>query len=180
MTIIQLSETYRRFSNKIMVHRIAWLSIVLQLLSIFILAEVFHVFIISYNSALNLALCVYLSALFLLRNLVPRNHRKGVRAFKAGDYLQAIAEFDKSYEFFTRHPWIDRYRFLVLLSSSRISYTEMALINAAYCYAQVGDGQKAVEFYKKTLHQFPDSEIAKGGLNMIYALNPDGSNRQDV
>ena len=56
----------------------------------------------------------------------------------------------------------------------------MALINAAYCYAQVGDGQKAVEFYKKTLHQFPDSEIAKGGLNMIYALNPDGSNRQDV
>ena len=78
-----------------MVHRIAWLSIFLQLLSIFILAEVFHVFIISYNSALNLALCVYLSALFLLRNLVPRNHRKGVRAFKAGDYLQAIAEFDK-------------------------------------------------------------------------------------
>ncbi len=162
-------------SNKMIVRRIAWISVVLQFLLIVILAAVFHIFITSYTDALNLALCFYLGAFILLRNLVPRNHRKAIHAYKAGDYLQAIAEFDKSYAFFMRHPWVDRYRFLVLLSSSRLSYTEMALVNAAFCHAQAGNGPKAVEYYEKALRQFPDSEMARSGLNMIYALGPDRS-----
>lgn len=167
-------------SNRVVVHRVAWISIAAQFILIFLLAAIFHVFAVSFNDALNLALCVYLSAFILLRYLVPRDHRKGIRFYKAGNYPQAVIAFEKSYDFFMRHPWIDRYRFLVLLSSSRLSYTEMALANAAFCYAQMGDGLKAVEYYEKTLRQFPDSELARSGLNMLCALNPERSEGRDV
>lgn len=49
----------------------------------------------------------------------------------------------------------------------------MALTNAAFCYVQTGKGQKAVEYYEKVLHQFPDSEMAKSALKMLHAVNPD-------
>lgn len=166
-------------SSNSIVRRIAWISIVPQLLIIYLLIAIFNLFVTPFRYACDLALLFYLGAFLLLRNLIPRNHRKGVRLFKAGNYTQAIIEFQKSYDFFIRHPWIDRYRFIVLLSSSRLSYTEMALVNAAFCYAQTGNGQKAAEYYERTLRQFPDSEIAKSGLNMLHALHPDASGGQD-
>ena len=48
-------------------------------------------------------------------------------------------------EFFKRYNWIDKYRFVVLLSLSRISYTEMALANIAFCHGQLGEGGKSKE-----------------------------------
>ena len=59
---------------------------------------------------------------------------------------------------------------LFLLSSSRISYREMALINRAFCYTQIKEGEKAKELYKKALEEFPDSGMAKAGVNMLESL----------
>ena len=101
---------------------------------------------------------------------IPRNHRRGMKLFKTGQYIQAISEFQKSYEFFMKHAWIDKYRYFVLLSSSRISYTEMSLLNTAFCYTQIGQGALAKEYYEKTLAQFPDSEMAKSALRMLQSL----------
>ncbi len=92
--------------------------------------------------------------------------------------MEAGAEFKLSYDFFTRHPWIDDWRFITLLSSSRVSYREMALLNMAFCHAQEGDGVKAKEFYQRTLKEFPDSGMAKASLRMIESAEK--SAEQDV
>ena len=45
----------------------------------------------------------------------------------------------------------------------------MSLANIAFCYTQIGDGNKAKEYYEKALSQFPDSEMGKMGLRTIHA-----------
>jgi tetratricopeptide (TPR) repeat protein len=117
--------------------------------------------------------CVYIGLSFCLRYSMSGAHRRGMNHFKLGDYAAAIPEFEVSYEFFSRHLWIDRYRFLTLLSSSRISYREMALANQAYCYGQIGEGEQARVLYEKANAEFPDREIAKAALRLMDAAGSD-------
>ena len=155
-------------SNKPVVRQIAWISLIpnfiLFVLLVYLVGRIAPPAIASY-----LIIILYMFIILALRN-IPRNHRRGMKFFKSGQYVQAISEFQKSYEFFTRHAWIDKYRYFVLLSSSRISYTEMALLNTAFCYTQIGEGALAKESYEKTLAQFPDSEMAKSALRMMQSL----------
>ncbi len=156
-------------SGKPVVRQVAWVSMIPQVILMVALMCLFGTFVKPFSAAVNGALIFYLALSISVRYLVPHNHRKGMALFRAGNYAQAVEEFEKSYDFFKRHPWIDRYRFLVLLSSSRISYTEMALLNIAYGYAQSGDGKQAKEYYEKTLMEFPDSGMAKSALQMLEA-----------
>lgn len=166
-------------SGRPVVRQIAWASLIPQFIFIVALTFIFGLFIKPLTNAWEAALIVYLAAAILLRELVPRNHRKGIRFFKAGDYTRAIDEYRKSYEFFTKHAWIDKYRFLVLFSSSRISYTEMALLNIAYCHAQLGNGAKAIEAYEEVLRQFPDSQMAQSALQMLRSVFDDHSDSSE-
>lgn len=154
-------------SGKPVVRQIAWISLLVQLL--LLLASVILVYLLigSVSAAIDITMFFYLFASIALRQLVPRAHRRGMGAFRKGQYALAAEEFEKSYTFFTRHPWIDRYRFVTLLSSSRISYREMALVNAAFCYTQIGEGGTAKRYYEKALAQFPGSEMAKAALRML-------------
>ncbi len=157
-------------SGKPIIRQIAWLSFVPQLLFMALLVAIFCLIIDPFVMALEVAMLVYLALSILLRTAIPHNHRKGISLSKANNYIQAIDEYEKSYIFFTKYTWIDKYRFITLLSSSKISYTEMALLNIAFCYSQIGDGNKAKEYYEKTLKQFPNSEIAKTSLQMIASV----------
>jgi len=111
----------------------------------------------------------YLTISVTLRRLIPRHHRRGIRLLKENKFDKARAEFEKSYEFFTRNAWVDDSRYLVLLSSTKICYREMALLNIAYCYGQAGDGKRSKDSYEQTLEEFPESEIAKASLRMFAA-----------
>jgi len=124
----------------------------------------------SFIAALYLACITYLTISLSVRLSITRKHRKGAFLCKGENYKAAIIEFEKSYEFFTKHKWIDTYRYITLLSSSRISYTEMALLNIAFCSSQIGDGITAKKYYEKTLEQFPDSEVAKTSLTLIRSI----------
>jgi len=137
---------------------------------------IFTLLIERFITALTVAMITYLAISNILERGIPRNHRKGVLLSKKGDYLHAIEEFQKSYDFFTKHSWIDKYRYITLLSSSRIPYTEMSLVNIAFCYAQTGERDLAKHYYKKALELFPDSEMAKSALNMIATLENGPSN----
>ena len=127
-------------SGKPMIRQPAWLSLVPQLLFMAVLVALCSLAIHSFVMALEVAMMIYLAIFILLRTAIPHHHRKGISLLKTNHYLQAIEEFEKSYTFFTRHAWIDRWRYITLLSSSKISYTEMALLNIAFCYSQIDDG----------------------------------------
>ena len=109
----------------------------------------------------------YLALSFALRFTIPKHHRKGIKYIKKKMHAEAIDEFLKSYDFFSKHEWIDRFRYITIFSSSIMCYREMALANIAFCYSQIGNGEKAIDYYKQVLSQYPGNQIAEAGLNMI-------------
>ena len=82
-----------------------------------------------------------------------------------------MPEFERSYQFFTRHAWVDRWRYVALLTASRMSYREIALLNTAFCYSQIGDGKRSRDTYDQTLREFPDSQMAKTALRMMNSAS---------
>ena len=109
----------------------------------------------------------YLVYSFGSKALLVRHHRRGITLSKRGLFREGISEFQSSYWFLSKYSWIDKYRFITMLDSSAIPYREMALCNIAFCYAQVDEKSRAEEFYRKALDQFPESAMAKSGLEDV-------------
>jgi tetratricopeptide (TPR) repeat protein len=84
--------------------------------------------------------------------------------------MEALPLFEKSVAYFSKNRWIDKYRFITLLSSSGLTYREMGLCNIAFCYSQTGNGLKAKEVYTQTLQEYPENGLANAGLNMLTSL----------
>ena len=124
----------------------------------------------SIYNAIMLGAGVYLLFSFSSRYLIPGAHRRGIRMLRNHNYSDAIEEFEKSYEFFSRHPWIDQLRSIILLSSSAVGYREMALLNIAFCCSQIDQAKKAKEYYQRVLNEFPESGIATAALKMIDSV----------
>ena len=132
-----------------------------------------------FSITLMLAMATYLAISNILERGIPHNHRKGISLVKKGNYAQAIEEFKKSHEFFLRYSWIDKYRFLTLLSSSRISYAEMSLINIVSCHENLENTELSKQYYSKALELFPNSEMAKDGLNMIASFEKESPDSEE-
>lgn len=152
-------------SNISVVRQIAWLSLLPQFLFALLLIFMYHQ--LRFPDPPFYGLVSYLIISFSLRTFIPHSHNKGMKLVKKDKFAEAIPFFERSYNFFTKNNWVDKYRFITLLSSSAMSYREMSLTNIALCYAQLGDDEKAREYYQITLQEFPKSEIAKSGLNIL-------------
>ena len=161
--------------GKPIIRQVTWLSMLPQLFIMGLLVLGFALLIERFLTALIVAMITYVTISNLLERGIPHNHRKGISLSNKGDYYQAIEEYKKSYDFFSRHSWIDKYRYITLLSSSKKSYTEMSLINIAYCYVQIGDREQTKQYYEKALALFPDNEMAKRALNIISTLENESS-----
>jgi tetratricopeptide (TPR) repeat protein len=94
------------------------------------------------------------------RWLLTGAHRRGMRFFRAGHFEDAIAQYEQSYAFFSRHAWLDRYRALTMFSPSATSYREMALFNIANCQVRLGDRTAAEGTFRRLLKEFPDGVFA--------------------
>lgn len=154
-------------AGKPVLRQTARISLLPQLFVMGVLAAAFILLVKPVWLAVCLSGMVYLALSFTLERCIPRHHRRGMLLCKQGSYIKAIEAFQKSYDFFCRHAWIDKYRYLTLLSASKASYTEMALVNIAFCYVKLKDVTLAIEYYQRTLVLFPDSEMAKGALKII-------------
>ena len=121
------------------------------------------------ENGMLVAITCYLAYSMTARLFVAREHRRGIRLVRRKRFLEAIPHFARSFDFFDRHRWLDDCRGFVLLSSSRASYREMALLNRAFCHGQVGEGVKAAGAYRRCLELFPDSGMAEAGLRLIEA-----------
>lgn len=147
------------------IRQTAWISVIPQFLFMGLLLLVFHQ--ISSENAVLYGAVTYLSVSYILRSFIPKSHRKGLSLYKENRFLEGIDSFQKSYDFFCQHNYLDKYRYLLLLSSSKMGYKEMALNNIAFGYSQIGDGKKAKEYYERLLLEFPKNGIAKAALKMI-------------
>jgi tetratricopeptide (TPR) repeat protein len=110
---------------------------------------------------------IYLVYSFGSRMLLARAHRRGIRLAHQHRFAEAIAEYEASYDFFSRHRWLDDYRSIFMMTPGAMSYREMALVNIAFAYSQLGDGVQAVEYYRRALDEFPGNQIALAALKMM-------------
>ncbi|HEY6506158.1 MAG TPA: tetratricopeptide repeat protein [Chitinophagaceae bacterium] len=149
------------------VRQVAWGSMVPQLLFMGLL--IFGYYLIGMQDFFLYGAVTYLAISFGLRYFIPNDHRQGMALVNQKEFQEAIPYFKKSYDFFTKYSWVDKYRFITLLSSSKMCYREMALNNIAFCYGQTGEGDKAIEYYNCTLTEYPDNELAKAALNLLNA-----------
>lgn len=105
-----------------------------------------------------------------LKTFICKDHLQGILLVKQKKFGEAIPFFEKSVAYFSKNAWIDKYRFLTLLSSSKVGYREMGLCNMAFCYAQIGDGLKAKTMYEQVLAEYPESSLASFALNMLNSM----------
>lgn len=103
----------------------------------------------------------------LSKAIALRSHRRGMREMRAGRYEVAIGHFEESYAFLSKHPWIDRFRGVVLLCASRIAYREMALNNIAFCHVLLERLDEAKLGYERLLREFPDSPFPAPALILL-------------
>ncbi|HJT30655.1 MAG TPA: tetratricopeptide repeat protein [Pirellulales bacterium] len=122
------------------------------------------------SNGVMLGAAAYLAYSIGSRMLIARDHRRGVRLYRQQQFAAAIQAFEDSYQFFARNPWIDRFRSLVMMSPSAMSYREMALCNIAFCYSQLGNGENAQTYYRRALDEFPNSGLAAAALRMIESV----------
>ena len=155
-------------SNVPTVRQIAWISLIPQLLLMGLLIYIFH--LLEFGDAFLYGAATYLVLSFCLRNFVANDHRQGMKLVKQQKFVEAIPLFEKSVDFFTSNAWVDKYRFLTLLSSSKMTYKEMGLCNIAFCYSQTNNGKKAKEYYELILKEFPENGLATAGLKMITSF----------
>jgi hypothetical protein len=103
----------------------------------------------------------------MMRAFFASDHSAGLRAYQARDFEKAVAHNLASYEFFTRHPALDRARSLLLGVASRNPYRTIALCNAGYSEAMRGNQQAAVQYFSRALELTPGCTNAEVGLAMV-------------
>ena len=151
---------------------VAWLGVLFQ----FALVALFAFIIARLFSVREAAAAFFFAALThavlyrVMRAVFTAEHRRGISLIRAKKFSEAAPHFEASYQALVRRPWIDRFRWLLLGSGGAISYREMALCNAAFCYSQSGDGTRATALYEQTLKEFPESSMATAALNMIRSV----------
>ena len=156
-------------SNVPIVRQIAWLSTIPHILIIGLLIYIYR-FLGSTQPIIWGALTMLLLS-FGLKALIVKQHLQGIDLVKQQKFAEAIPYFERSVAYFSKNAWIDKYRFLTLLSSSKMGYREMGLCNIAFCYGQIGNGAKAKTVYQQVLNEYPDNGLAGLALNMLNSVD---------
>ena len=155
-------------SNVPIIRQIAWISMIPHILIIGLLIYIYALFGFTYPSIWGALTMLFVS--FSLKALIVKQHLQGIDLVKQKKFAEAIPYFERSLAYFSKNAWVDKYRFLTLLSSSKMGYREMGLCNIAFCYSQIGDGAKAKTVYQQVLNEYPDNGLANGALNMLNSV----------
>lgn len=152
-------------SNVPTIKQVSRLAVIVHILVIGLPACIFY--LSGSENPFFYAALIYSVLYFGLKIVLTKNHRKGMNLVKRQNFADAIPQFEKSVEFFSKNSRIDKYRSLTLLSLSKMSYREMGLCNIGFCYSQIENGSKAKDFYQQVLKDSPENGIAKAALNML-------------
>ncbi|MET3979295.1 tetratricopeptide (TPR) repeat protein [Mucilaginibacter sp. UYP25] len=148
--------------------KVVWLYTIPQFILLFSLFWFFSLFTEDRTDVI-FGVLVYWFIVYIVRNLVASEHRKGVAVLKRNNFEQAIQHFQESVAYFERYPWVDKYRPITLLSSSKMSYREMGMCNIAFSLIQLGRGAEAKKIYNDVLEEYPENGIAIVALRMMQS-----------
>jgi len=115
--------------------------------------------------------CLYLVLANVLRGIFLKHHKRGIRLMGHHHFAEAIDQFSLSHDFFEKHKTIDKYRFLTMFMSSKLSYRQMALFNLASCYAAKRRFNEAKEKFEQLLHTAPPDETVQEALAIIAKID---------
>lgn len=155
-------------SNVPTIRQFSWPSFIFQLILVALIIYLYH--LANVDEPFIFGAITYSIVAFVLRKSIAKKHRQGMKLVMKQKFEEALPYFERSVAYFSKNRWVDKYRFLTLLSSSRACYKEMGLCNMAFCYSQIGDGQKAKEYYEQVLKEFPENGLALAGLNMLRSV----------
>ncbi len=88
----------------------------------------------------------------ITRKLFLSHHQKGIRLMRAEQFSEAALEFHMSCQYFTKHQNIDRFRFITMFQSSKLSYKHMGMYNLLVCHLR----QEQFDLAEKLLHDLLD------------------------
>lgn len=143
-----------------------WLAAIPRLLLIAILAYCFYP--LNKEQYLLIAIVAHWLVTLALRQLCfPRSLHQGIRLIRQERFEEAIPFVERTVNFYTRYRWIDKYRYVLMISSSRSTFQESCLNNLGYCYLQAGEIVMAREIYEAVLQQFPRNKNARAMLGTI-------------
>lgn len=152
------------------IRQVSWPAVLPQLAAVIVAMTIAYA--LGVRDAVLWGVVAFLTYSIGSRQLIARAHRAGIRLVKQQYFEDAIPKFQGSFDFFERHPWIDRFRSIVLMSPSAAGYREMALANIGFCYGQLGNGEQSRTYYQKCLELFPGSGLATSALRMLDSVSP--------
>jgi len=117
----------------------------------------------------GLGALIYVAYSFGSRTILAKHQRAGMRHYQQRQWSEALTHFKRSQAFFEQYPWIDRYRQVLLMSPSGVSYHEMALVNQGSCLIHMNCGLEARRTIERALGLYPDSTFAEGILKTMDA-----------
>ena len=119
-----------------------------------------------------IAFFIYFLLTLLTRWLFfPNALYKGIKLIREAKFHEAIPIVQQTIDYYLKKPWIDKYRFWLLISSAKRSITESSTCNLAYCYLQIGQVKQSKEIYENLLRQYPGNINAKSMLNTINLIS---------
>ena len=113
---------------------------------------------------------------FFVRLLILRDHRRGILRVRRGDFDGALASFQASEAYWSRHTNLDRLRALLLASAGPYSFQTLARYNQAYTLTRLTKGQEALAILEQLLTEDPDNGLALALRDSLLAgktLAPD-------
>ncbi len=148
--------------------RMAFLNLFILLICVAIAALLLWERLAYFSLVVGALVCLVYAV--IASELLLSHHNMGMRMLKQRRFAEAIESFQRSYDFFTRHTWIDRYRAIVLLRSTHQTFREIALLNIAACHGYLGSKAQMKAFYERVRHEFPGSSMAASALQFIAMI----------
>jgi tetratricopeptide (TPR) repeat protein len=154
------------------IRQVSWIYILPQLaiMAAFMAATQALLHLPNFAHSMIIGLAAYLIYSHGMRVMVLRVHRRAMGLVRRRDFRGAIKNFEESYRSLSQQPWVDRFRWIILLSPSSIGYREMDLYNIAYCYIQLNQPAEARTYYEKVIGEFPNGSLAPKAQRMLQAL----------
>ena len=147
--------------------RIAWVALLVNIAILVVLLLAGTLLIQPQTTGMLIGAAVYFVLSTVLKTIFLRYQRKGMKLAQARKFVEAEAEFEKSFEYFKAHPAIDKYRAVTMLDYSSFCYGEIALVNAGACCTMRGDYDGARDWYRKAIEEFPDGVSGAEALEKL-------------